>query len=359
MLDDSFRPLAVILAGCLASLAPGHADAALFCVDDDNELRIASGQVSKNAESDEIRITAGIKQSLGAGDEAWHFYANDNFDLAISGGWNDSCSSQDLDPRSTVLNGVGSKSILSLWLDGASAAEVRISNLSFEHGIASTSAKAAAVSVYASDTAAPVVIIERIVARLNDATSPTSAPVVLFKPTGSATGLYTLRNSMIEANTARALDVSLVAGAVAHINNNTIVANQPPSTSAALVSIGSGGTVWMANNVVADNIADSDVAIAAGSVSFLRSNHIGTLVGAAGSNQGTSTGPALLAVDADGWWRPLPDSPLRDSGHSAPNGGFGSNDVANGARVQGPRVDRGAIETDGDVLFVNGFEPLP
>lgn len=60
----------------------------------------------------------------------------------------------------------------------------------------------------------------------------------------------------------------------------------------------------------------------------------------------------------DGCWRPLPGSPLRDSGRANPNGGIGDRDITGGPRVLGTAVDRGAVEatSNADRIFANDFQ---
>lgn len=100
-----------------------------------------------------------------------------------------------------------------------------------------------------------------------------------------------------------------------------------------------------------------DLMLYPGPVTFLRNNHLETLLGTSGSNQGMSVGDPMLTLGNDGWRRPRKGSPLCDSGYANPAGGVGSRDLSNAHRVQA-RVDRGALESDCDALFQNGFQLL-
>lgn len=348
-----FHRLALTCLPALALLLPATVHATMFCVHTGMQLQDAMVQVENNGIDDEIRITQGVKQHPGIG-LPWSATTSD--DLVVSGGWNANCSFQTGGPNSTILSGQFAS--LAVRVMDASPT-IEISNLSVQNGLG-TMNFGAGLNVLVVGTSAPHVLIERVIARLNTHMDvPTGAAVKIILEGASATGHYTVRNSMFENNQGSGLDIWLPFGATAYVNNNTITANRVHQQARPAVVLHGAGLFWVANNIFAGSDAASDLWIANTASSILRNNHIQTLTGTPGSNLNMTTGPAMLEQDAAGYWRPGNQSPVRDNGLANAAGGIGSEDLIGSARILDLGVDRGAVERSWNLLFRSDFETLP
>ncbi len=175
-------------------------------------------------------------------------------------------------------------------------------------------------------------------------------------------GNLTLRNSQISQNRSFS-GASLIANAGAdgeiNVNNNTVIDNTDSELNAAGavggVSLFGAGIINAYNNVFFDNTSSnsSDLSVASG-VGLLSNNHIGILRGTPAGNSNRTQGDPGITFN-NSWYTVLAsNSPLRDSGSSFVPAGAGATDLQNQPRVQGARIDRGAIEFD--QMFGNGFE---
>lgn len=342
--------LALTFLPALALLLPVSAHATMFCVATGMQLQDAMVQAGNNGIADEIRITQGIKQHPGIG-VPWGITSS--HDLVISGGWNANCSLQTGGPASTIL--VGQTTTLAVRVADASPT-IEVSNLSVHNGLG-TMNFGAGLNVLVVGSSAPVVLIERVIARLNThMDAPTGAAVKIILEGASATGQYTVRNSMFENNQGSGLDIALPFGATAYINNNTITANRVSQQARPAVVLHGAGLFFAANNIFAGNDTASDLWIGSTASSILRNNHVQKLAGTVGSNLNMTTGLAMLEQDAAGYWRPGNQSPVRDNGLANPAGGIGSKDIIGSSRVLGLGVDRGAVERSWNILFQDDFE---
>ncbi len=350
--------LATLVALPLLLMAAPGLHAAVLCADTGLELRDALQAASQNGSDNEIRVTVGVKHYQQEGTSAvWSYSTGDARDLTLSGGWGPGCASQSQDPRLTRLSGGTFGTTLAFLTHSSSSAAITVRNLTLEYGRGRQYLEGAGLDVQASQFATPLVLVEQVVVRYNDEVEgAVDGAAVAVRVVQSASGIYTLRNLLVEDNLTRGLWLSLKPNAVAYLNNSTFVGNNTAVANVDTVAVeGSGGTVWIANNLMHDNGGSTDLDLESGPVTFLRNNHLQVLSGSPGSNLGMSSGDPMLTQGPDGWRRPRRESPLCDTGHAAPAGGSGGLDLGGGPRVLA-RVDRGALESDCDTLFRAGFQ---
>jgi hypothetical protein len=342
----------VVLAGLVLAGQPSAAQAATFCALSGDQLRTMLGTAAGNGQSDQVRITTGAKKTSTSLTLRWSFVTSEDHGLELSGGWNAGCTQQVAGPRATVLDGDGTDEVMRLQFQADSTAEVSMSNLTIANGRSTNNGSSGGLRVEAFENAVPRVLLEQLVVRMNEA--PSAVGAVHVSTLQQAAGTYTVRNTLIEANLQVGLTLALAANATASINQNTITGNAPVAFLTGGVSIAGPGQFWMANNAIALNTG-TQVRIAAGVASILRNNLIGSLSGTPGSQAGTVTGDPRWALDGQGYWRPLPGSPLIDSGFASPNGGSGDVDLDGDVRLFGAVLDRGAREVN-DVIFSTGLD---
>lgn len=354
--DRSCRPFSFVRAFVMAgALVGAPVQAAQFCVSTGDQLGTALTTAEANGVSDEVRITTGLKQTTANLVAIhWLFQTSQDHDLVVSGGWNAGCSQQVAGPRATVLDGRGNAQVLSLRFGNDSAAAVTVRNLTLQNGFTSNNSATGGVAVTAVGTSAPAVVLERLIVRLNEAPNSLSGAVEVFT-LENATGQYTLRNSVIEGNGQVGVQVLMGTGATAYINNNTITGNVASQGTTGGLRATGPGSHWLSNNAVAFNSGDQLAISASATAVILRNNLLGNIVGTPGLQFDTILGDPQWALDGQGFWRPLPGSPLIDSGFGSAVGGIGSQDIGGGVRVYGSAVDRGAREVD-DTIFGHGFQ---
>jgi hypothetical protein len=345
-------PVLLVLAGLLLAGQPPAAQAATFCALSGDQLRTMLGTAAGNGQADQIRITTGVKKTSTSFPLRWPFVTSEGHGLDVSGGWNAGCTQQVAGPRATVLDGDGTDEVMRLQFQADSAAEVSVSNLTIANGRSTNNSSSGGLRVETFETAAPTVRLEQLVVRMNEA--PSAVGAVHVSNLQQSAGTYTVRNTLIEANLQIGLTVSLGANATAYVNQNTITGNAPAAFQTGGMAINGPGTVWMANNAIALNTS-TQLRIGPSMPSILRNNHIGSLSGTPGSQMGTVSGDPQWALDGRGYWRPLPGSPLLDSGFDSPNGGSGAVDLDGDVRLFGGVLDRGAREVN-DVIFSTGLD---
>jgi hypothetical protein len=173
-------------------------------------------------------------------------------------------------------------------------------------------------------------------------------------------GVVTIRNSLFADNVSGvALRLSGLSGGTVRFNNNTVVDHLGLLDETAQLFAFNAGLLQVSNNVFARNMGPAGLGFTeafgtgpTGTIE-LRSNHFEQgVLGTYAINTETSIGDARLSET--GLPVPAANSPVRNTGLGAPAGGLATEDLRRAKRVQGGRVDRGALEFPD--IFMNGFE---
>lgn len=352
--------LIVALAALFCVLAPA-AHAEVYCVGTAAELRTAISDAAGSSSASEIRVRNGFYSLPAASSTAVSLNYSANSDLTMSGGWSGSnglCTNQQTTPETTVLSAAGVGRLLNFYLLSGMATHIDLSNFSFRQGDLPAGQDAAACLTIESDVGADAIVtIDRNAFRLcNRASGSGSALLVRAR----SADIY-LRNNVFADNASSAAAVYLQAlgSSVLYASNNTI-ANNPQlgiggGPGGMQITAQPSDIIWFSNNVLWNNGTGSgyDLLIGSGTPIVLNSNLIGDMPpppASAVNNNTLATDPGFTnSVD----FRPLDNSPMRNSGAS-PNGGSLALDFDLGIRVQGTRIDRGAYEFS--EVFSNGFE---
>jgi parallel beta-helix repeat protein len=335
--------MAGLLSLALVAVLPAQALATQFCINTQSEFVAALETAKANGQNDALRVVAGT-YTLTTNLVMITHEANA---IAISGGWNASCSLQN--GGNTTLDGDATHWILFLYSYAASP--MTITDLAFVGGkISGGSNSGAGLSVQSQGS----IQIERNEFIANESSYSTGG---LYAGSG---GTLTVRNNLLLANTAPYFGAAQLVGngAEAIVTGNTIVGNTATNASASGgIHIGGSGHFTLSNNLIYFNThIDLDNG-ATGTV--LACNDIGPVSGLAVSTGGTFGNmdvdpefvPGLFSV------RLASSSPLVNAGTNTPAGGLGIYDAGGDPRLQAGHVDIGAYETD--VLFYSGVEPLP
>ncbi|WP_146151745.1 choice-of-anchor Q domain-containing protein [Ahniella affigens] len=338
------------------------AQAASFCAATGDQLASALNTADSNNANDEIRVTSGVKTRTGIADgfTRWVYIEGasegDN-DLVLSGGWNAACTIQNLQVP-TILDAELSGPALDVQLNSVSFAVIDLSGFDIVRGYTNISFDFSGLRVSTESTNGPAITLDRIRVR-NSGSDGNSSGIVRL---GSNSGSLQVRNMQVDHNRSYSgASVILAAGGTSNIRfvNSTVATNTDSvATSAGPVggvSAFGSGTIDLYNNVLYGNTSANsvDLSLASG-VGILANNHIGVLRGTPANVGGTTTGDPLLSYNASGWAVPAGGSQLRDSGSTFVPGGAGAIDARGLPRVQGVKIDRGAVEFDS--MFASGFE---
>ncbi|WP_295542261.1 choice-of-anchor Q domain-containing protein [uncultured Thiohalocapsa sp.] len=112
------RPIlvpAALIGALWLSVTPLSSQAEVFCVDTAAGLQTALSTAAINGEDDEVRIVQGTYVGN------FVYASAESFDVAVKGGWDSSCTDQEIDPSNTVLDGNQVSTVLALSTPGATA----------------------------------------------------------------------------------------------------------------------------------------------------------------------------------------------------------------------------------------------
>ena len=342
-----------LLALCLSGAGIATAQAAPMCATTGAQLYSFLDTASHNGVDDEIRIPVGTLTGSGAGalTAQWPYVpvaSDSDLALDVSGGWDATCTNQTGVPADTQIDAQFKGSAFLFRSDFGLGGKITLRNITV------TRAKGAytegAAVAYEGLVAGGGFTMERVAVVDNDATNISRS--VVFVNQGASGQVKLLDNDFSQnqalVSTSSVVRMNCASIALCSFNNNSIHDNYALDDKQPF-GLYLLGTVYAANNAVADNQAGTvygghQAGTGGTRTMTLRNNHF------ASSNfnneyleQGTTKGNAKWTQV--GVYRvPNPTSPLRNSGIASPFGGVGSKDIDGKARVQDTLVDRGAIE---------------
>lgn len=345
----------------LLSAIPPAASAVVHCVDTVPELRAAVAAVTgASGAANEIRIETGT-YDVAAGASGLYSLSLTlaSAPLQITGGWNDGCSSRNHIAEATILDGNDAVRILSATALSTMEAELLIDGISFRNGRSTSGTFASCVSIVTDVGSDAVINLDRNSFRGCTSSGSGSGPGLEIVARSST---IAVRSSVFTDNLGNVGAVMLRALGSGNIrfNGNTVAYNlSAPAGGPAGVqtsSIGSSNTLLLTGNILyANGVAGAiDLFVGLDDVVFANSNVIGQLGGDLEDlvqTQGLSGDPGFQAPTD---LRLRPNSIARNSGNNGGVGGHPTRDVFGDPRIQGARIDRGALEFS--ELFADGFE---
>ena len=331
-----------------------------FCVGTVAGLQAALDTAESNGEDDLIQLLTGTYAPT-SGSAAFRYRATENRSLIVRGGYIQIvqlCALFTLDPRDTVLSGNDQRPVLAFAGDPGTSGDIRIEALTIRDGHSTENGGGGTlggIAGFAGD-----LIVDRVIVRNNDAELFGGGLSV------SGSGTVSISNSLFLANraglghAALSLTLNTPDASPNFIVGNTLVANGclPESSCNFALRAGSASDaeVVIANNAFAFNGGDDDLRIDGPLGLFLyRNNFVGLSTNVAPE---VNVGNLDLAnpdfVDPfDGDYRLLPNSPLRNAGHTPFV--LTERDLDGLPRINGNSVDIGAYESRVE-LFSDGFE---
>ncbi len=121
--------IVVIFSLCLINATASFG--ATICVPDDMDLQSALNTAADNGEDDIIRVVQGTY----TGNFTYTASSTENFDLTLQGGFTSDCSSREVDPSNTVLDGGGTGRVLTfLTIVGNTGASATVDGFTIQNG---------------------------------------------------------------------------------------------------------------------------------------------------------------------------------------------------------------------------------
>jgi hypothetical protein len=361
--------LKITLITALSWLICTGIQAAEFCATNSIELTNALSTAENNNQHNVIKIAAGNYEG------GFEFSGPDGYDLNISGGWSDffgnPCGQQINPPFDTVLDGNNSQVILGMFAYFDS--DISISNLTFINGSGLNNANnsAGGLQIFGWTEFVGDVIIEKVAFINNKGLNHSALGTTYGRK-------ITVRNSIfaINENTFGHGTVDLNNdGLGIYFNNNTLVNNTSLATGSSVLSglranFHDGAGVFVANNLFWNN--DGHDAHFGGinmtaTESYLYNNNINSYSGTIHTSENNFTAEPIFESGFLNFTPTIASQEI-DQGRPSPffipvpppfnmQWGIGTADFYGSPRVQGNRVDVGAVEAEAEVaIFENGFE---
>jgi hypothetical protein len=348
------------LIALLLSVASLPAQAEVYCVSTTAQMRTSIINAAVSPEASEIRIRKGFYSLPAADEQSVSLQYSSASDLTMTGGWDGTagqCTDQQSAPDTTVLSAAGTGRLLSIFLLSGAATRLELRNLSFWQGDIPAGINAAAcVNIETDASSDATILVDRNAFRLCNRGSGSGSALSV---TARSATVY-VRNNLF-ADNASIAGTALLKGlgsSVMYVSNNTL-ANNPQLGAGG----GPGGLqvtglatdfYWFSNNVLWNNGSGTgyDLLVSAPAM-VLNNNLIGAMAplpAGVVNNNTLASDPRFVST---GDLRPRADSPLRNAGIT-PNGGALPIDFDGGSRILGGRIDRGAYEFE--ELFSNSFE---
>jgi hypothetical protein len=369
------RWTAAALAALLL-LSAHDARAALYCVDNESQLRAALATIGSSFDSSvhEIRLTQRV---FFTGTQGFAVQVSGaTGDTVISGGWsagaNSFCDVQTVDARLTVLDAQGTSTVLSIRrnsVSGNATPLIRIANLTLRNG----SAESAPVGLNVANSFGRVEV-DNVIAHGHRALASQFLGGVAMTLDSSSNDI-SLRNSLIYDNVGNFVggfplssvlftSLSLNSNRNWYVTNNTIVTAPGPISGA--LRLQSDGNFWVSNNVLEGEVAYASSITGAGAATapVVRQyfNNFAVAPLSSGATISASLGNTAFDPLLDPVTRGLtPGSPMVNAGLGSPPGDLPARDAFGQPRVFGTFIDVGAVELQqAPVLpigiFGNGFE---
>jgi hypothetical protein len=345
------RPTLLALA-VIAAFAAQPARAANVCVGNGVELQAALSAAANSPEADVIRLRAGVYTralaSAPGTSPVFQLVTSQSGAIFISGGWNEACTARMANPLATVLHGNNMHPVLLISVLQQAAPNIVLHNLAIAGGSSTTNQHAALATFRIFSSGGAALDVTHLDFSGGAATSGNVVSMHLLS------GKISFWNNLVHSSETTDSDivrVNAAPGAYIELTNNTITENLAPQQGYA-VNIDGGSNGGLYNNVIWGNPGGGNLRVASLTINA-SANHLGASSVPQGF-AGTTTGDPMFTDVALGNYRPLPASPLRNSGMAEPPGGTPNVDLVGVPRSAGGRIDRGAYEFE--ELMSDGFE---
>ncbi len=299
----------------------GYGDACTVshCVGNSAELQAALNAAGYNGMTDVIKLRKGTYRVSENNNNSFYFNSGEEYGLVIQGGYTANCTAREANPSNTVLDGDGTRRVLSLyaWIpDPLPYIEVIVDGVTIQNGYGG----AMNVGGLFAETEGIGIVLRNNLIRNNEAKYFGGAYIYSYY------GSVSIINNIIADNRATEGSIGGVNAQLqygdAWVINNTIANNSAVSAGGGLyLAVYDGGsTADIYNNIIWGNSAlygsdiylsvGSDAAVNAFNNDFDPANVYGNF-----SNEGNNINSAPMFVDEEnGDYHLAPGSPAIDAG---------------------------------------------
>ena len=340
----------------LAASAGSPAAANTYCVHDaggfQSALIDAGSTGTHDGQDNTIHLAAG---SYGTSGAPFTYGTLSGFALAVDGGWNSSCTTQDQATGATALDGGHLTQVLSIATNG----DLTLRHLTIRNGhYSGAPGGGAAIFLNGISPDASMIFDSNVVSGNFDDYGGAGGSAGGLSVIGNGT-VY-IENSLFAGNSGlsiAALQVSLTVG-TAYLTNNTISGNTNTQSNHAITSIGASTMTGHVSNTISygNHGAGIDDYFLYGiqNVDFVHDDYTSIDGTPAAASNGNFIGVDPKFVGAGNYH--LSDfSPLLDAGTPTPAGGLPAKDLEGNPRIAHGAVDLGAFENV-DLIFASNFD---
>ncbi len=342
----------------LMLFASSAASAATFCVSTPTEFQTALTTAQSNGQNDVILVEPGAYVVNAPLD----YYASENFDLSVSGGW-EGCVHHHNDPRYSVIDGHSAYALAHFVGAPNSTGNISVSWLTFRNGAGAGSSNPVVFGLVAGWQGA-LTVENNVFTNLEGRVGSGVTAVEL----DSDQGTILVRNNLFANNRTDSLasPVHLLANNpvfsyVGEFTNNTATGNMTGDsngTETGGIHI-TGAGIWSVTNNITWGNSGHDLHLGP-NIYYLHNNDIGSSTGGTPFSTGNNLAVDPGFVDTNGNYRLRGDSPLVNAGLNSAPGGIGTYDIGGAPgtnRLVFGTVDIGAYELQ-DRIFADSFDSL-
>lgn len=336
-----------LLSLVLYSIGAKQVIAADFCVNSAATFQSALTTAQNNNFDDVIRVVKGTYFTPGS---PFQYSSNDGRNLQVLGGYTNSCSSRELIPTNTILDGNNSNSVLSLFhtVDGGN---LKVEGFTIQNGkTTSSGGSGAGLSIKGEAGFDGVVDVASNIFRFNVASGAVGGALVGGSSIG---GGCLFINNLFHDNSALNFSAGSITcnGSNVLVSQNTVTENTSISLHGGL-RIGGAAKLTAVNNILWSNSGD-DLIIQSNS-NVLLGNNIDDQRGGsgAGSTGNISADPKFVSISD---FHLLSNSPSGGTGDISDFVWFVTlpvTDLDGNPRLSENKIDMGAYQTDLSELCV-------
>lgn len=321
------------------------AHASTYCVHTGPELGFALTDVSDggiaNTHDNTILLASGTFATSGG---PFTFISSSGFALAIEGGYDSTCTTQDVTPGLSQLDGGNTSQVIAFQTNG----NISVRHVTIQHAYKGGSAGGGG-QIDLTDAAAVAVFADNQV--INNTSTYAAGGLTVF-----GVGTVNIDANLFAGNSApaaSALSVNMDTGSIVYLTNNTIAGNSNTSSGSMIAALG-GGTAsgYVSNNISYGNINGYDFYLYSFQTFEFHNNDFHALSGAPTANSGGNVDLDPGFVGA-GDYRLSGTSPVLAGGLTNPAGGLPAVDLDGHAFPSRGRADMGAFE---ETIFIDGFD---
>jgi parallel beta-helix repeat protein/YD repeat-containing protein len=226
----------------------GDACTVVHCVATSSQLQEVLNTAQGNGKNDVIHLARGTYKVSENNNSAFYYISSEPYSLVFKGGYSADCTTRELDPKNTILDGEGLSQVLSLQDYSSSAfVEVGVEGVTIQNG------QSGGIYVYSNNGH---ITLESNLIRNNTAGYSSGGGGFAY----TERGVLTLSNNIISGNAAgyyAGILVGTYSGEIV-LTNNVVAGNTASSYGGGVYAYATDGRIELINNTIVDNSASGE-----------------------------------------------------------------------------------------------------